>query len=253
MQLLGRDHVAKFAVLVSLARLERLVVGHRDGSLKALFETGEIAQVCRSRDGNFSAQLLRISGDSSQDHHAPGRVCRCLQQRHHQMNQEEMTKVVGRHRNLVPLRRALGLLQTWFVHRSVTNQGIDLMIQGGNGTPHTIQITQIHLDVLQTLLRNVQCIGSARSPLRGAVRSDHTPTLSGQRLHSIKAYAGGGSSHQNRARGAGHLASPEWISLPGRPWWSTNVVTNLSARSPEDDSEQSTDPAHPSGGDLHPG
>jgi len=130
------------------------------------------------------------------------------------MNQQEVTEMVGRHRDLIALRRALRLLQTRLINGGVANQSIDLTIQRRHSAPHTVQITKIHLDVLQTLAGNVESVSGSCSPLRRAVGSDHGPTLTHQRFHGVESNSGGGSSHQSCTRCAGHQAMSEGDSLP---------------------------------------
>ncbi|EAQ73582.1 hypothetical protein WH5701_16330, partial [Synechococcus sp. WH 5701] len=65
-----------------------------------------------------------------------------------------MAKMICGHRQFISLRRTFGLLQLRLVDRGITNNGI----KGGRKTlhspTHTLQITEIHQNVLETFFRD---------------------------------------------------------------------------------------------------
>ena len=104
------DHVAEFAVLVGLARLEGFAVGHGDGRPEALGKPIQIAQVRRCGNGDLAAQLLGIGGHRAQDHqpflHATAAFAAAVPRQlvQQQPDEQEMAQVVGGHAQFVTLR-----------------------------------------------------------------------------------------------------------------------------------------------------
>ena len=96
---------------------------------------------------------------------------------HEQVNQQEMTEVIGRHRDLVPLRRTLRLLQLQLVDSGIADQGVQRGWQTGNNGTNTVEITEIHQHMVQTLLGKIQRIGGSGSTLWTSVGRDHRPPL----------------------------------------------------------------------------
>ena len=87
------DHARQFAVLVSLAGLEGLAVDHRHRRAKAGFETGEVAEVGRRRDGDLAAEFLRIGGHRAQRDQARRRGFGEVGDQ--QVGQQEMPEIIG--------------------------------------------------------------------------------------------------------------------------------------------------------------
>ena len=111
MQLLGGDHVAELAVLVSLAGLEGLAIGHGDRRLETGGKAGKITQIGRGRDGNLAAEFLRVGGHGAQDHDPTGRMLGVPEIVQQPLNQQKVAKMIGGHRNFVTLGRPLRLLE----------------------------------------------------------------------------------------------------------------------------------------------
>ena len=89
------------------------------------------------------------------------------------------------------------------VHGCIADHSIQSLRQGIHRPAHTVEITQVHQNVLQPLFGKVQLVGSRRGPLRAAVRRDHRPTPLHQGAGGIQAHTGGGAGDQNGA-GRGH-------------------------------------------------
>ena len=151
-QLLGGNHVAELAVLVSLTGLKSLAIGHGDWRLEAGLEAGEIAQVGRGRDWNLAAQLLGIGGDRAHDHHPPRGVGRAFEILKQQLDQQEMAQMVGGHRDFIALRRPFGLLQARLVDGGINHQGIEGQAQGSHQGfhphAHALKIAQVDAQVV---------------------------------------------------------------------------------------------------------
>ena len=81
-------------------------------------------------------------------------MARGLQTIQQQLSQEEVAEVIGGHRNLIALGRSLGLLQLRLVDRRITNKGIDRILKLRNRCTNIVQVTQIHQNVMQTILRD---------------------------------------------------------------------------------------------------
>ena len=229
MELLGRDHVAQLAVLVGLAGLEGLVVRHGNRILEAGLEPRQIAEISRRRNGNLAAELLGIRCHGAEDDHTAGGVLRTLQGVQKQLDQEEMTEMVGGHGHLVTLRGTLRLLEAGLVDSGVADQGIDA-VKRIDRTLDAVEIAEIHLHVAEPLLGDLKRIGRSGSTLGRPVRGHHSPSLGHQSLHRVQTHTGCGASHQCNAGSAGHQAISSrrqyaLIRPKARPG-----VTKLSAR-----------------------
>ena len=205
MQLLGGDHVAELAVLVGLAGLEGLGVGHGDRRLEAGGEARQIAQVSGGGDGDLAAQFLGVGRHRAEDHQPAGGMAGALEIVEQEVNQQEMAEVVRGHRDLVALGRALGLLQPWQVDRRVHHQGIQGPA-GGMKSIHQLadapKITQIHLQMGHPLSGDGEGRLGPASLVGVAAGHHHMPAAVHQGLGREQSYPGGGAGDQHRARGA---------------------------------------------------
>ena len=205
MQLLGGDHVAELAVLVGLAGLEGLGVGHGDRRLEAGSEARKIAQVSGGGNGDFAAQFLGVGGHRAEDHQPAGGMTGALEIVEQEVNQQEMAEVVGGHRDLVALGGALGVLEPRQVDRRVHHQGI----QGPTGGMESIhqqadalEIAQIHLQMSHPVSGDGEGRLGPASLVGVAAGHHHMPAAVHQGLGGKQADPRGGPGDQHRAGGA---------------------------------------------------
>ena len=113
-----------------------------------------------------------------------------------------MPQVVGGHGELIALGGAFRLLQPGLVDGRIDHQGIEAesqrIDQGLNAHPNTVEVPEIHADVVEFLARDAQGVSGGSCPDGIAVGRHHRPTPISQGFHGIESHSGGGASHQHR-------------------------------------------------------